>query len=287
MAKTRTMAQKRVMGDIATYIIVGLFIIATIIPIWLVIQQAFYKLDSTLNIGIWPKDATLKNFKLIFTQPDFPMSFKNSLILAITSTLVVIILGTGAAYAFSRFRFPGKNAMLTGFLVYMMLPTTAAMIAQKYILDTVQRWFPNVSVVYPFLILMYIAGSMTFTIWNLKGYFDTVPKSLEEAAIIDGASKFQVFTKIILPLSAPAIAVSALFAFMAPWTDFATPWIFISDANQYTLAMRLNMWISDPTNPLWSEFAAGAIIVALPVAILYLVFQRYIVGGLTAGGVKG
>ena len=287
MAKTRTMAQKRVMGDIATYIIIGLFIIATVIPIWLVIQQAFYKLDSTLSISFWPKDATLKNFKLIFTQPEFPMAFKNSLILSSISTIIVIMIGTGAAYAFSRFSFPGRNAMLTGFLVYMMLPTTAAMIAQKFIIDKVQVFFGEVSIVYPCLILMYIAGTMTFTIWNLKGYFDTIPKSLEEAAIIDGASRIKVFTKIMLPLAAPAIAVSALFAFMASWTDFATGWIFISDQTQYTLAMQLNLWISDPNNPLWSQFAAGSIVVALPVAILYFAFQRYIVGGLTAGGVKG
>ena len=277
-ARTRT-------GDIIVYLITGIFTLLTIIPVWWIVNKSLSK-TSTLtstNLNLLPEGGvTLGNFAKVFQDKDFTLWFKNSMIFSVSTTLIVIVFATMAAYAFARFSFPGKNGILTGFLIYMMLPTTVAMIAQYYIWNKL-----GLLNSYPGMIIIYIAGNMTFTIWLLKGYFDTIPKSLEEAAIIDGASKLAVFTKIILPLSTPAIAVCALFAFIAPWTDYITAWIFISDPSKYTLAMGLYGWVSDPRNIPWNLFAAGSLIVALPIAILYFVFQNYIVSGLTAGGVKG
>lgn len=285
MAKVKSLSAQKRLGDILVYLFVTLFTLITLVPIWWVIQKALSKQATlvSLKINILPEGgSTFANFVTVFKDPEFPVWFKNSFILAVGTTLVVIILGTLAGYAFSRFKFPGRNAGLTGFLVYMMLPTTAAMVAQRKMWNALN--FINT---YHGMILLYTAGSLTFTIWQLKGYFDTVPQALEEAAIIDGASKFKVFTTIMIPLSAPAIAICALFAFTGVWTDFVGGWLFIDDPDMYTLGMGLYNWVSDPRNVPWNKFAAGAVIVALPLAVLYMAFQRYIVGGLTAGGVKG
>lgn len=282
---TKSLSAQRRFGDSMVYIIVSIFTILVMVPIWWVIQKSLSKVSSltSVNIHVLPEGGTtLGNFVDVLKDPGFPMWFKNSFILAVGTTLLVLLLGTLAGYAFSRFSFPGRNAGLTAFLVYMMLPTTAAMVAQRKMWEA----FHLINT-YQGMILIYTAGNLTFTIWQLKGYFDTVPKALEEAAIIDGASKIKVFTSIMIPLSAPAIAICGLFAFTGVWTDFATGWLFIDDPNLYTLGMGLYNWVSDPRNVPWNKFAAGAVIVALPLAILYMVFQKYIVGGLTAGGVKG
>lgn len=282
---TKSLSAQRRFGDSMVYIIVSIFTILVMVPIWWVIQKSLSRVSSltSVNIHVLPEGGTtLTNFVDVLKDPGFPMWFKNSFILAVGTTLLVLLLGTLAGYAFSRFSFPGRNAGLTAFLVYMMLPTTAAMVAQRKMWEA----FHLINT-YQGMILIYTAGNLTFTIWQLKGYFDTVPKALEEAAIIDGASKIKVFTSIMIPLSAPAIAICGLFAFTGVWTDFATGWLFIDDPNLYTLGMGLYNWVSDPRNVPWNKFAAGAVIVALPLAILYMVFQKYIVGGLTAGGVKG
>lgn len=256
----------------------------TFIPIWWVLLTAFDKRVSLVSTDfiIFPKNPTIDNFMEVLTHPKFLMWLKNSFIFASGTTIFALTLATLSAYAYSRFDFPGKKAGLAAYVIYMMLPTTAALIPQLLIIK-----FLGIKNSYISLILIWSASNMAFAVWNLKGYFDTIPKSLEEAAMIDGASKFQVFTRIILPLAKPALAITAIFIFTAPWTDYVTSYLFLTDASKYTLAQGLYSWAADFKTVSWGVFCAGSIIMALPLTILYVVFQRYLISGLTAGGTKG
>ncbi|OPJ55035.1 sugar ABC transporter permease [Alkalithermobacter paradoxus] len=277
------MKKKINLGLILSHITLIIACILTVIPIWWILNTALSSRVSiaSTKISFIPEGITIKNFIEVLTNDNFLLWLRNSIIFSAGTTLLTLFCATIAAYAFSRFEFKGKKIGLMFFIVLMMLPITAAMVGQFRIF----REFGLLNK-YTGMILLYSSSAMAFSIWNLKGYFDTIPKSLEEAAVVDGASKVQIFINIILPLSKPALAITALFIFIIPWTDFAAAFLFISDPNKYTLAMGLYQWASDPRNIPWPLFAAGSIVVAAPLAILYLVFQRYIVSGLTVGGVK-
>lgn len=267
-----------------THIFLIIICLLTFIPIWWVMLTAFDNRVSLVSTDfmLFPKSPTFKNFTEVITHPSFLMWLKNSFIFAAGTTVFALILATLSAYAYSRFEFPGKRLGLASYVIYMMLPTTAALVPQLLIIK-----YLGIKNSYFSLILIWSAANMAFAVWNLKGYFDTIPKSIEEAAIIDGASKFQIFTKIMLPLAKPAIAITAIIIFTAPWTDYVTSYLFLTDASKYTLAQGLFGWASDFRSVSWGVFCAGSVIMALPLTVLYLVFQKYIVSGLTVGGVKG
>lgn len=275
---------KSKIGYLLTHVFLIAVSIATIIPIWWVLLTAFDKRVSLVSTEfmVLPQNPTADNFLVVLSHPNFAMWLKNSFIFASGTTIFTLILATLSAYAYSRFDFPGKKAGLASYVIYMMLPTTAALVPQLLIIK-----FLGIKNSYFSLIMIWSAANMAFAIWNLKGYFDTISKSIEEAAIIDGASRFQVFTKIMLPLAKPAIAITAIFIFTAPWTDYVTSYLFLTDATKYTLAQGLYGWAADFKTVSWGVFCAGSIIMALPLTIIYLVFQRYIISGLTVGGVKG
>lgn len=277
--------KKMKMDHFFTHIALLIYVLITMIPMWWIITTSFDGKAvgmSASSVKLLPAEFSFKNYAEVFSNPNFLTWLKNSFIFAGVTTFFVMVLVTLAAYAYSRFNFPGKKAGMMFFLIVMMLPVTTALIPQYLLMLKM-----NLVGKYIGVILIYTAMNMTFGIWNLKGYFDTVPKSLEEAAIVDGASKLQLFTNIMLPLAAPAIAVTALIVFTAVWTEFATAFIFINSASKYTLSMGLYSWAADPRNIPYPLFCAGAMVVALPVAIMFMIFQKYIVSGLTAGGVKG
>jgi arabinogalactan oligomer/maltooligosaccharide transport system permease protein len=210
------------------------------------------------------------------------MYIKNSLIFAGVSTLAALGLAILAAYGFSRFTFPGKKVGMLMFIIFMMLPMTAALLPQYLMLMKLK-----LTNTYLGMILLYTAGAQTFAIWNLKGFFDTIPRELDEAATVDGASRFRIFTSIIVPLSKPAIAVTSVILFLGPWTDYAGIFMFISDQKKYTLAMELTRMGSDFRSTPWPQFAAASFIVSGPITILYMILQVFVVNGLTVGSVKG
>ncbi|EYE88360.1 hypothetical protein Q428_08150 [Fervidicella metallireducens AeB] len=267
-----------------THLFLIIVCLLTFIPIWWVLLTAFDKRVSLVSTEflIYPRNPTVDNFIQVLSHPSFVTWLKNSFIFAAGTTIFSLTLATLSAYAYSRFDFPGKKAGLASYVIYMMLPTTAALVPQLLIVK-----YLGIKNSYLSLILIWSAANMAFAVWNLKGYFDTIPKSIEEAAIIDGASKFQVFTMIMLPLAKPALAITAIFIFTAPWTDYATSYLFLTDASKYTLAQGLFGWAADFKTVSWGVFCAGSIIMALPLTVLYLVFQKYIINGLTVGGVKG
>ncbi len=204
-----------------------------------------------------------------------------SIFVAIATAFVGMILSSTAAYAFSRFKFPGREGFMMSFLITQMFPNIMMLIPLFIIFKTL-----GLIDTFMGLILAYSITALPFNIWNLKGYFDTVPKELEEAALIDGCSASQTFYKIVLPLSLPSLAISGLFSFMAAWNEYIIAATFINTESKYTIPVVIKMLVS-ANDVNWPMFATMSVLVSIPVVIVFLMTQKYLVGGLTAGGVKG
>ncbi len=258
-------------------------------------------IGQPLELRLIPPGASLQAFDKVLLQPfellckdpsnlsscmTFGTLLKNSLIVALGTSLVAVILGSSAAYAFSRFRFIGRQIGMIGFIVLLMLPTTATLAPLYVLLNQVKIGSEPLRATLIGLMVAYGSSTLPFAIWNLKGYFDTVPKELEEAALIDGCNVTSAFFRIILPLSVPALAVTVLFSFMTGWTEFVLAWTFLENPSRFTLAMALRSMQGQFSTP-WSEFAAMSILMSVPIVILFFLLQRYLIGGLTVGGVKG
>jgi len=243
-----------------------------------------------------PPGASFDAYKRVFDQPTAnPVKFRelarNSLLLATSVALFAIAVGILAAYSFSRFEFKGRKAIMFSVVTVLMLPTIATIAPLFVMLNRVQINIGDIQFNLRNSLLgvaiALTAGQLPFAIWNLKGYLDTIPRELEEAARIDGASPNQLFVKIVLPLALPALAVTGFLAFNAGWTEFALSWMFLTNPKDFTLAMSLyNMTGQSSGDTPWSAFAAMALLVAAPVSIVYLFLQKWIVGGLTIGSVK-
>jgi arabinogalactan oligomer / maltooligosaccharide transport system permease protein len=230
----------------------------------------------------WPKDFSTSNFVSVMKDQPFARWLLNSAIVAAATTVVGVFLACTAAYAFSRFVFPGRRAGLMSFLVSQMFPGTLMLIPLYIILV---KWLGLGSSRIG-LVLVYATVSIPFCVWMLKGYFDTIPKELEEAAIMDGASPGTIFLRIILPLAKPAVAVTALFSFMTGWNEFILAATFMDKEIMYTAPVGLRFFVGGFSQQ-WGYFAAGSIIVSIPVVALFMFLQKYLVSGLTAGAVKG
>lgn len=230
----------------------------------------------------WPKEFSTSNFVSVMKDQPFARWLLNSAIVAAATTVVGVFLACTAAYAFSRFVFPGRRAGLMSFLVSQMFPGTLMLIPLYIILV---KWLGLGSSRIG-LVLVYATVSIPFCVWMLKGYFDTIPKELEEAAIMDGASPGTIFLRIILPLAKPAVAVTALFSFMTGWNEFILAATFMDKEIMYTAPVGLRFFVGGFSQQ-WGYFAAGSIIVSIPVVALFMFLQKYLVSGLTAGAVKG
>ena len=252
------------------------------------------------ELRLIPPGASLQAYVAVMQRPtnnkiSFPELALNSFKLAGGTSLASVLIGVLAAYSFSRFKFRGRQALMLGVVTVLMLPSIATLPALYVLLNRFQFVNPDTGKMFFNLRdslwgvgLAMTSGALPFAIWNLKGYLDTIPKDLEEAAIIDGCSPNQIFVRIILPLATPAIAVTAFLGFMSGWTEFAMSWQFLNQVKDHTLMMELyNMIGQYADNTPWSKFAAMSILVALPVSVVYLALQKYIVSGLTVGGVKG
>jgi len=249
------------------------------------------------GLNLIPPGATLDAFAAVINQPTSnPINFielaLNSLKVAIGASAASVLLGITAAYAFSRLKFRGREALMIAVLGVLMLPAVATIIPLFIFLNQFQVALGDASFNLRNsllgVILAVVAGLLPFAIWNLKGYLDTIPKDLEEAAAVDGATQNQIFRKVVLPLAVPAIAVTGFLGFLAGWTEYLTVALFIGETHDWTLSLALNSMVGQfarTTN--WSQFAAFAILFAFPVSLVFFVFQRYLVGGLAVGGVKG
>lgn len=260
--------------------------IVAIYPILWIFNTSISSNNSmfSLDLKIIPTNPTIKHYIEIFKQGDFILWFKNSLSIAGTTTLISILVGIISGYAYSRLKFKGRELGLRMFLLLNAFPSILATVA-------IYKLFSKLGLINTSLglIIIYTSWQIVFSVWNLKGYLDTLPKEIEEAAMIDGASNFVIFTKIIIPLAKPAIAVTALFAFLASWNEYIIGMVFITDKAKYTLPIGLyNLQTTSSqfaTN--WSLFAAGSLVVALPIAMLFIMLQKNLISGLTIGGTKG
>ncbi|MEB3197166.1 MAG: sugar ABC transporter permease [Candidatus Sericytochromatia bacterium] len=286
-----TPRQRRRLGDAGAHLVLCFFSLFAIFPVWWVVAMALdpNSVAAPSKLVLIPEGISFASFQRVIANPTevdgltFGRLLWNSVLLSAGTTAIGIGLGATAAYAFSRFRFPGREAGLMSFLVLQMFPAVAT-VAPLYVLLSVLHIRTSLLG----LAIAYAAGTLPFAIWNMKGYFDTVPKDLEEAALIDGCTPTSAFVRIILPLAAPAVAVTALFGFMTGWTEIVLAWTMLENPKTFTLAMALYGMVGQySTTKPWSEFAAMSILISLPVVVVMLLLQRYIVSGLTSGAVKG
>jgi len=238
--------------------------------------------DRLRAVVPWPAEVSFSNFTAVFADQPFATWIWNSAVVSVATTVVGVFLACTAAYAFSRFRFPGRRAGMMSFLVSQMFPGTLMLIPLYIILV---KWL-NLGSTRTGLVLAYSTTAIPFCVWMLKGYFDTIPRDLEEAALIDGASSATIFWRIVLPLAKPAVAVTALFSFMTGWNEFILAATLIDKEAMYTAPVGLRFFVGGFSQQ-WGYFAAGAIVVSIPVVALFLFLQKYLVSGLTAGSVKG
>ena len=254
----------------------------TIYPVLWVFKMAFSPSQGfDISVSPIPTALTLQNFREVLFERPFFYWLMNSVIISVSTTVIGVFLATTSAYALSRFRFPLRSTSMLLFLVTQMFPGVLMMIPLYLIMDALGLLDHLAG-----LILVYSTTAIPFCVWMLKGYFDTIPRELEESAYMDGASTAVVFWRIVLPLSLPAVAVTALFSFMTAWNEFILAAVFMNKEKSYTLPVGLRMMVGQFSSD-WSHFAAGAILVSLPVVILFFALQKQLVGGLTAGGVKG
>jgi arabinogalactan oligomer/maltooligosaccharide transport system permease protein len=231
--------------------------------------------------GDFADDFTSEHFDTILSGESFWIWAGNSMIVSIGTTIAGLALSIPAAYAFSRFKFSGRPQAMFSFLLVQMFPGIIIIVPYFMVMKSLGLLNSHLG-----LILAYSVTALPLCVWMLKGFFDTVPKELEEAALLDGCNRFEIFARIILPLSLPAIAVTALFSFLAAWNEFLLALTFNTSNDMYTLPVGLASMIS-ATGQSWGDFAAASLLVSLPVVILFIVFQRFLIEGLSAGGVKG
>jgi arabinogalactan oligomer/maltooligosaccharide transport system permease protein len=250
------------------------------------------------GLNLIPPGASLDAYAKVLTRPtnnniSFLELMLNSLKIALGTATVAVGLGIMAAYAFSRLKFRGREILMIVILGVLMLPAVATLIPLYVFLNQFRieafGFDFNLRASLLGVMLAITSAQLPFAIWNLKGYLDTIPHDLEEAAFVDGATQNQTFTKIILPLATPAIAVTGFLGFLGGWTEYLTVYMFVGgNVPDWTLSIALNSMVGQfARNTPWSEFAAFAILFALPVSIVFFIFQRYLVGGLAVGGVKG
>lgn len=246
---------------------------------------------------LFPEGATFETYKEVIKQPTpNPVSFGrlafNSFRLSFITAFASVIVGVFAAYAFSRLRFAGRQVLMISVLTVLMLPAIATLPALFVLLNKVTfgagKDLFNLRNSLLGVGVAVLSGLLPLAIWNLKGYLDTIPKELEEAALIDGCTPNQAFFFVTLPLAVPALAVTGFLGFMSTWSEFVISWQFLTRPEDFTLTMALYGMVGQFAGQTpWSKFAAFAILVALPVSVIYLYLQKYIVGGLALGGVKG
>jgi len=285
-------------GKQLLYQVMLLFIaFITLFPILWVVSLSLdpRSISRPTELNLIPPGASLAAYQKVMDQPtNNKISFAelafNSAKLGVGVSLFAVAIGVSAAYVFSRFDIRGRRVLMLAVLAVLMLPSIGAIAPLYVLLNKIQIGAGPAETLRNSLLgvgLAITSGALPFSIWNLKGYLDTIPRDLEEAARIDGATINQTFRLIILPLATPALAVTAFLGFLSGWTEFALSWQFLSNVKDFTLSMALwNMTGQYSGQVPWSNFAAMSILVAAPVAVVYLALQKYIIGGLTIGSVK-
>ncbi|MDG4803007.1 sugar ABC transporter permease [Micromonospora sp. WMMD980] len=265
-----------------------LAVVFSLFPILFVISAALNPLGTLSSTQLLPTGASLENFTNLFDRTAFGHWFLNSLLLAGVASFASIFLSALAAYAFSRMRFAGRRVGLLALLLIQMFPQFLAIVAIFLIFTTLTDLYPGIGFNTPWgLFLLYMGGALGANTWLMKGFFDTLPKELDESATMDGASHVQVFFRIMLPLVAPILAVTGLLAFIGSINEFIIANVFLTNTESKTLAVGMYGLVAGERNNNFGMFAAGTLLTAIPTVLVFQLLQRYIVSGLTSGAVKG
>jgi arabinogalactan oligomer/maltooligosaccharide transport system permease protein len=271
-----------------THALLVLLTVITLFPVLWVVKMALSPAQTfSMSVNPLPTTFSLENFAAVVGTRTatgewlFLRQLFNSLVVSAVTAAVGVGLACTAGYALSRWSFPGRDRLMGAFLLTQMFPGVVMAIPLYLLLDALGLLDSLAG-----LILVYSTTTVPFATWNLKGYFDTIPRDLEEAAMLDGADRWTTFTRVILPLARPALVVTGLFAFMTAWNEFILAATLMGDERAYTLPVVLNGYVGE-FGAEWGRFAAGAILVSVPVTALFFALQRHLVEGLTAGGVKG
>lgn len=287
--KKNKMSTKRVVTNVIVHVILALLALVWVFPIFWVIMTSLRAEKGSYSTTFFPKSLTISNYVTLFTDTavfNFPRWFGNTFYVAVFACILSTFYLVSIAFCMSRLRFKARKPFLNIALILGMFPGFMSMIAVYYIIKGFGLTEGPLKLVA--LILLYSGGSGILQFYVAKGFFDTIPKAIDEAAFIDGATKWQVFTKITLPLSKPIVVYTVLTSFMAPWIDFIMSKVIIgSDAKYYTVSIGLwNMLLKENIYNWYTRFAAGAVLVSIPIAILFVIMQRYYTDGMT-GAVKG
>ena len=271
-----------IIGNISTYSLLTILGIIVALPILWIILSSFQVGTTLFSSTFIPDKLTLNHYISLFTKTDYPIWYKNTLTIAFYNMLIGLLVTTLTAYTFSRYRFKGRKNIMISILVLQMFPSFLSMTAISIIITKL-----NLMDTHAGLILVYAAGQIPYNSWLIKGYFDGIPKSLDEAARIDGAGHLTIFWKIIMPLAKPILVLVALTNFTGPWFDFIFPRLILRSRETKTLAVGIFEWVSGRADNNFTLFAAGSILVAIPIVFLFGTLQKHIVKGLAAGATKG
>ncbi|HIG75646.1 MAG TPA: sugar ABC transporter permease [Bacteroidetes bacterium] len=273
----------RFLGRFGSYAALALFAFIAVYPVTRILTISLRPGDQLLSrsLALIPDGATLDNYRVLLGETDFLRWLGNSLLVSLVVTITGVAMASTAGYALSRHRFRGRKAALSGILVTQMFPATMLLLPLYIVL--IQLGLINS---YIGIVVIYTATALPFCVWQMKGYYDTIPASLEEAARIDGATPWQAFYKVILPLAAPALVITALFSFMSAWNEYVVAAVVLQDTELFTLPVGLKGFQASMSTQ-WGLYAAGSLLVSIPVVVLFLVLSRYLISGLTLGAVKG
>ena len=285
-----TLKQRKNLGHLMRWLVAIVLIIFAIFPVIWVISASINPSNTLASAKLIPDNFGWDNYRLLFNTPQFPFArwLWNSVKISSITTVLSVSITTLAAYAFSRLRFTGRQTMLKGILLIQVFPGLLAMIAIFSLVTQFGSIIPALGLdTHAGLIMVYLGGAMGVNIWLMKGFFDTIPRAIDESAMVDGATHWQIFSQLLLPLMRPILVVIGILSFIGTYGDFILARILLKSTEQYPLMVGLFIFTSGEFSQKWGPFAAGALIGALPIMIIYLLLQDQIVGGLTQGAVKG
>ena len=281
MQSKRKSTQKENISLWLSRIVIWIVLIMVLFPALWIVMASFSKGDSFFMTSLVPKQLSVENYVSLFRETDFALWVFNSLKLCLIVAVIQLVLTSLSAYAFSRLRFPGRTKGLMALLVLQVFPNSMAL-AGYYVLIYKFGLADN----FLAIILVLAAGS-AFNIWLLKSYMDGIPKELDEAAFVDGAGRFTTFFRIVLPQATPELVVIFLFSFIGTYSEYVISSVFLQSPGNFTLAIGLQSFITNQFAAHWTLFAAAAVLASLPIMLIFMMLQKYIQNGLTAGGVKG
>lgn len=269
------------------YIVAAVVLAFSLLPILYTISASFSPTNGISSQTLIPDPPSTRHYEDLFDRP-FELWMWNSFKISSISAILVGLITLLSAYAFSRFRFRGRSQLLLLILLIQVFPAILAMVALFSMVQQIGQYIPWLGLnSHGALIMIYLGGAMGINVWLMKGFFDSIPKEIDESGMVDGASDWQIFWRLLFPLVRPIMVVAMILTFFGTYSDFILPRILITEEAKFTLMLGLNNLIANNYGQNWGTFAAGAVLGAIPMVTMYLILQDYIVGGLTAGSVKG